>query len=45
MFMHGTPAAFVGMPLTRLPCGTFNPNPPFSDFGCSDSAAGEIVKK
>jgi hypothetical protein len=32
IFMHGTPAAFVGMPLTRLPCSTVKPNPPFSDF-------------
>lgn len=45
MFGPATPAAFVGMPLTRLPCSTVKNAPPFSNFGCSESAAEESVKK
>jgi hypothetical protein len=41
----GTPPGFLGLPLTRLPCSTVKNAQPFSDFGCSDSAAEESVKK
>jgi len=41
----GTPTVFMGAPVTRWPCSAAKSNPPFSMFGCSDSAAQEIVKK
>jgi hypothetical protein len=44
MFRLGTPGVFVGMPLTRLPCSTVKNAKPFSDFGCSDSAAEESAR-
>jgi hypothetical protein len=44
MFARTTPA-FIGMPVTRLPCSTVKSSPPFSNFGCSESAAEESVKK
>jgi len=44
VYVNG-PSGFVALPLTRIPCSRVKAAPPFSEFGCSESALEESVKK